>query len=71
MSKVFLDKFTLEEIYLIRSCNLRKPDKDRIQRELEGYLELEGMKEVVRGVLEKLEEASADDLEKVWEISLD
>ena len=69
MSKVILDKFTLEEIYLIRSCNLRKPDKDRIQRELEGYLELEGMKEVVRGVLKKLEEASADDLEKVWEIS--
>ena len=56
MSKVFLDKFTLEEIYLIRSCNLRKP---------------EGMKEMVCGVLEKLEKSSADDLEKIWEMSLD
>lgn len=71
MSKVILDKFTLEEIYLIRSCNLRKPDKVRIKQELAGYLELEGMKEMVCGVLEKLEKSSADDLEKIWEMSLD
>lgn len=71
MSKVILDKFTLEEIYLIRSCNLRKPDKVRIRQELEGYLELEGLKELVMRVLRKLEQSSTDDLEKIWEVSLD
>ncbi len=71
MNEAILDRFTLEEVYLIRSCNLIRPDKVRIRQILESYLELQGMKELVSGVLKKLEEFSADDLEKVWEISLD
>lgn len=70
MSKM-LSELTVEEVYLIRSCNLRNPDKDRIKQELESYLELEGMKHIVSGVLKKLENASADDLKQIWEIRLD
>lgn len=48
-----LYKFTLEEIYLIRACSLKTPDRDSIIKELEGYLDLEGMEDIVRGILKK------------------
>lgn len=67
-----INQLTVEEVYLIRSCNLlRKPDKVRIKQELEGYLELDGMESLVRSVLKKLEDASEDDLKQIWEIQLD
>lgn len=71
MNEAILDRFTLEEVYLIRSCNLIRPDKVRIGQILESYLELQGMKELVNGVLKKLEAASEDDLKELWQISLD
>lgn len=64
-------KFTLEEIYLIRTCNLTVPNKDRIREELKDYLELDGMKELVRGVIDKLEYISGEELQKLWEYPLD
>lgn len=70
MSRI-VDKLTLEEIYLVRSCNLRNPDKARIKQELEGYLELEGMGKMVGDVLKKLEGVSADDIKAIWEFPLD
>lgn len=66
-----INKFTLEEIYLIRSCNLKTPDKNRIKSELNDYLDLEGMKELVSGVLDKLESVTEEELQKIWEFSLD
>lgn len=65
------NKFTLEEIYLIRTCNLTVPDRDRIRDELTDYLELAGMKELVRGVINKLEYISGEELQKLWEYPLD
>lgn len=64
-------KFTLEEIYLIRSCNLRTPDRDRIKSELKDYLDLDGMKELVRGVIDKLEYVTGEELQNLWEYPLD
>ncbi len=66
-----LNKFTLEEIYLIRSCNLKTPDKDRIITELSGYLELAGMGEIVRMILGKLENATERELQELWEFPLE
>lgn len=66
-----INKFTLEEIYLIRSCNLKTPDKDRIKAELKDYLDLEGMEELVSGVLDKLEYVTEEELQKLWGFSLD
>lgn len=66
-----VSKFTLEEIYLIRTCNLKAPDRDKIISVLKGYLDLTGMEGIVRNVLGKLEKASAADLQKLWEFSLD
>lgn len=71
MTDTILNKFTLEEIYLIRSCNLKNPDKARIKKELKEYLELAGMKEAVESVIKKVEDASAEELTAVWEFSLD
>lgn len=71
MTKDITSKFTLEEIYLIRTCNLRTPDKDRIISELKDYLDLEGMKEMVRGVIGKLEYATEEELRCLWEYPLD
>ena len=70
MSKI-LNKFTWEEIYLIRACNLKTPDRDRIINELKGYLDLPGMEESVRKVLEKLEKVTEGELQDLWEFSLD
>lgn len=70
MSRI-TDMFTLEELYLVRSCNLKNPDKARIKKELEGYLELEGMREMVDNVLKKLENASLEDINEILEIPLD
>lgn len=64
-------KFTLEEIYLIRSCNLAIPDRDRIKSELKGYLDLAGMKELVRGAIDKLEYITGEELQNLWEYPLD
>lgn len=64
-------KFTLEEIYLIRTCNLRNPDRNKIISELKDYLDLEGMKEIVRGVIGKLEYATGEELKCLWEYPLD
>mgnify|MGYP006980038650 CR=1 FL=1 len=64
-------KFTVEEIYLVRTCNLVIPDKDRIISELKDYLDLEGMKEIVRGVIGKLEYATGEELKRLWEYPLD
>ena len=69
--KDITSKFTLEEIYLIRSCNLKTPDKGRIRSELEGYLDLSGMKEMVRGVIEKLEYVTGEELQNLWAYPLD
>ena len=66
-----LNKFTLEEIYLIRTCNLKTPDRDSIIKELEGYLDLEGMEDIVRGILKKMEKVTEEELKKLWEVSLD
>lgn len=66
-----INKLTLEEIYLIRSCNLKTPDKDRIKSELKDYLDLEGMEELVSGVLDKLEYVTEEELQKLWGFSLD
>lgn len=71
MMQDITQKFTLEEIYLIRSCNLRTPDKDRISSELEGYLDLAGMKEMVRGVIDKLEYVTGEELQNLWTYPLD
>lgn len=71
MMRDITQKFTLEEIYLIRSCNLRTPDKDRISSELKGYLDLAGMKELVRGVIDKLEYVTGEELQNLWEYPLD
>lgn len=71
MTKDITSKFTLEEIYLIRSCNLRIPDKNRIRSVLEDYLDLAGMKEVVRGVIDKLEYVTGEELQNLWEYPLD
>ena len=71
MTKDITQKFTLEEIYLIRSCNLRTPDKDRISSELKGYLDLDGMKDLVRGVIDKLEYVTGEELQNLWEYPLD
>lgn len=71
MTKDITSKFTLEEIYLIRTCNLRTPDKDRIISELKDYLDLEGMKEMVRGVIGKLEYATGEELRCLLEYPLD
>lgn len=70
MSKI-LNKFTLEEIYLIRTCNLKTPDKDRIIDELKRYLDLEGMEEIVGKALDKLEKITEKELQELWEFSLD
>lgn len=70
MSRI-VDKFTLEEIYLIRSCNIKNPDKTRIMQELEGYLDLESMGEMVGITLKKLEGATIDDIKAILEIPLD
>lgn len=64
-------KFTLEEIYLIRTCNLNTPDRNKIISELKDYLDLEGMKEIVRGVIGKLEYATGEELTCLWEYPLD
>ncbi len=64
-------KFTLEEIYLIRTCNLKIPDRDRIISELKDYLDLEGMKKVVRGTIDKLEYITGEELQNLWEYPLD
>jgi hypothetical protein len=66
-----LYKFTLEEIYLIRACSLKTPDRDSIIKELEGYLDLEGMEDIVRGILKKMEKVTEGELKKLWEFSLD
>lgn len=66
-----VDKFTLEELYLIRSCNVKNPDKTRITQELEGYLYLDGMKKIVGSVLKKLENATKDDVKAILECPLD
>lgn len=71
MTKDITSKFTLEEIYLIRTCNLRTPDRDRIISELKDYLDLEGMKEMVRGVIGKLEYATGEELRCLLEYPLD
>lgn len=69
--KDITNKFTLEEIYLIRTCNLRIPDRDRIREELKDYLDLTGMKELVRGVIDKLEYVTGEELQNLWEYPLD
>lgn len=69
--KDITSKFTLEEIYLIRSCNLMIPDRDRIKSELKGYLDLAGMKELVRGAIDKLEYITGEELQNLWEYPLD
>jgi hypothetical protein len=66
-----LNKFTLEEIYLIRTCNLKTPDKDKIIEGLEGYLELAEIGDIVRGVIDKIEKVTEEELKKLWEVSLD
>ncbi len=66
-----LNKFTLEEIYLIKTCNLKTPDRDRIIKELKGYLDLAGMEEIIGKVLDKLEKATEKELQELWEFSLD
>lgn len=71
MMQDITSKFTLEEIYLIRTCNLRTPDRDRIISELKDYLDLAGMKELVRGVIGKLEYTTGEELQKLWEYPLD
>lgn len=70
MSKI-LNKFTLEEIYLIRTCNLKTPDRDRIINELKRYLDLSGMEESVRKILNKVEKTTEEELQELWEFSLD
>lgn len=70
MSKI-LNKFTLEEIYLIRTCNLKTPDRDRIINELKRYLDLSGMEEIVRKILNKVEKTTEEELQELWEFSLD
>lgn len=70
MSKI-LNKFTLEEIYLIRTCNLKTPDRDRIVNELKRYLDLSGMEEIVRKILNKVEKTTEEELQELWEFSLD
>lgn len=70
MNKI-LNKFTLEEIYLIRTCNLKTPDRDRIINELKGYLDLTGMKEIVERVLDKIKKATERELQELWEFPLD
>lgn len=66
-----LNKFTLEEIYLIRACNLKTPDKDKIIKELEGYLGLAEIGDIVREVIDKIEKVTEEELKKLWEVSLD
>lgn len=66
-----LNKFTVEEVYLIRTCNLKTPDRERIIKELEGYLVLEGMEKIVRTVLDKLRKATEQELQELWDFSLD
>ena len=61
-----LNKFTLEEIYLIKTCNLKTPDRDRIIKELNGYLE-----EIIGKALDKIEKATEKELQELWEFSLD
>lgn len=66
-----LKKFTLEEVYLIRTCNLKEPNRDKIIKELKEYLVLEGMGEIVRTVLDKLEKSTEQELQELWDFSLD
>lgn len=70
MSRI-VDKLTLEEIYLIRSCNIKNADKARIMKELKGYRDLAGMEKMVDIVLKKLEDATKDDIKAILEIPLD
>ncbi len=66
-----LNKFTLEEIYLIKTCNLKTPDRDRIIKELNGYLDLAWMEEIIGKALDKIEKATEKELQELWEFSLD
>lgn len=71
MTNDITNNFTIEEIYLIRTCNLRPPNRDRIISELKDYLELEEMKDLVRRVIGKLEYISGEELQSLWEYPLE
>ncbi len=66
-----ISKYTLEEIYLIRTCNLSTPDRNRIIAELKDYLNLAGMKEIVRGLVDKLAYATGEEIKCLLEYPLD
>ncbi len=66
-----LNKFNLEEIYLARTCSLEVPDRERILKELEIYLDLDGMEEIVRNVSDKIRHATEEELKALWEFPLD
>lgn len=66
-----LNKFNLEEIYLVRTCNLKVPDKERILKELKTYLDLDGMEAIVRNVMGKIRKATEEELKALWEFPLD
>lgn len=66
-----LDKFNLEEIYLVRTCNLKVLDKERILKELKTYLDLDGMEAIVRNVMGKIRKATEEELKALWEFPLD
>ena len=66
-----LNKFNLEAIYLVRTCNLKVPDKERILKELKTYLDLDGMEAIVRNVMGKIRKATEEELKALWEFPLD
>lgn len=56
-----LDKFTIEEIMLIKSCNTK--DKDKAVLILKSYLKDVGseMAETIRNTIDKLQELNQED----------